>query len=188
MALRKACFLDRDGVLIEEENYLSDPEKARLCKGAGQALLRLREAGYALVVVSNQSGVARGYFTMKEVEAVQSRIAELLAKEGASIDAWYNCPHHPKGKVEGFAIDCECRKPNPGMILRAAKEMSLDIASSILIGDKLSDIEAGLNAGCKACALVLSGHGSEQDLNADAAKKAILASGIDEAASKLLSS
>ena len=184
--LRKACFLDRDGVLIEEENYLSDPARARLCDGVVKALARLHASGYLLVVVSNQSGVARGYFTMRAVEAVQSRIAKLLAGRGVVVDAWYNCPHHPEGSVPELAIDCECRKPKPGMLLKAAQDLGIDLKASFMIGDRLSDIEAAFNAGCPAAALVATGHGSEQDLSNPVFKRAVLARNASDAVEQLL--
>ena len=161
-ALKKAFFLDRDGVLIEEANYLKDPDKVKLIPGVPAALRRVREAGFLVIVVSNQSGVARGYFTENEVLAVQARINEILSVEGAAVDDYFNCPHHPAGSVPSYAKDCECRKPSPGMILEAAKKYGIDISASFLVGDKLSDIEAGKAAGCLKSVLVKTGHGLEE--------------------------
>ncbi len=186
MALRRACFLDRDGVVIEEENYLSDPGRVRLCAGVVQALKDLRAADYLLVVVSNQAGIARGLFSMKALEAVQARVDKLLKAEGIIIDGWYNCPHHPKGTVPEYSKDCECRKPRPGMLLQAAKDLSLKMDRCFMIGDKVSDIEAGFNAGCRSAALVLTGHGKEQNLSATIMKRAIVADNISGAVEKLL--
>jgi D-glycero-D-manno-heptose 1,7-bisphosphate phosphatase len=118
MSARKACFLDRDGVIIEEENYLSDPAKARLCPGAAEALKLLREAGYLLVVVSNQSGVARGYFTMKEVEAVRERIESLLAEARAGVDAWYHCRTIPRGRFRSSRSTAIAANPSPDSCFR----------------------------------------------------------------------
>ena len=160
----KACFLDRDGVIIEDENYLFEPEKVRLCPGVPEAIRKMREAGYRIVVVSNQSGIARGYFTEQDLAAVEKRIDECLLQHGVSVDRWYYCCHHKKGVVPQYAIACSCRKPEPGMLLKAAEEMNLDLRQSVIIGDKISDVEAGLRAGCRAAALVRTGHGSEQDL------------------------
>jgi D-glycero-D-manno-heptose 1,7-bisphosphate phosphatase len=188
MALRKACFLDRDGVVIEEENYISDPARVRLCAGVVPALKKLRAADWLLVVVSNQAGIARGLFGPKALEAVQTRIDKLLKAEGVIIDAWYNCPHHPKGSVQEFAVDCECRKPKPGMLLQAAKEHGIDLKKSVIIGDKISDVEAGFNAGCKKAALVLTGHGAEQNMSATILKRAVVAADVGEAVAKLLES
>jgi len=182
----RACFLDRDGVIIEDVNYLSDPGHAKLCPGVAEALNLLRKNGYKLIVVSNQSGVARGYFTMKAVEAVQMRIEKLLKKEDAAIDAWYNCPHLPEGKVKEFAVDCDCRKPKPGLLLRAAKEHSLEIPQSFMIGDKIRDLEAGFNAGCKRAALVLTGNDKDQVVPEAFKARVVVAGNILEAVGKLL--
>ena len=186
MALRRACFLDRDGVVIEEENYISDPGKVRLCEGIAPAIKALQAADYLVVVVSNQSGVARGLFTMKALEAVQARVEKLLRAEGVVVDAWYNCPHHPKGTVPEYSIDCDCRKPRPGMLLKAVKDLSLKIDRCLMIGDKTSDIEAGFNAGCRTAALVMTGHGAEQNLSATILKRAIIADNVSDAVDKLL--
>ena len=161
----KACFLDRDGVIIEEENYLFDPDKVRLCKGVPEAIRKMREAGYKIVVVSNQSGIARGYFTESDLQAVEKRIDECLQEQDVFVDRWYYCFHHPKGCTAPYAIPCKCRKPEPGMLLQAAADMDLDLRQSVMIGDKTSDVEAGLRAGCRAAALVRTGHGSEQDIS-----------------------
>lgn len=187
--MKKAFFLDRDGVIIEEENYLSDPAKARLCSGCGEALKLIRKAGYAIVAVSNQSGIARGYFNMGDLKAVEDRINALLAECGASVDAWYYCPHlpSPKGKIDGFAIECDCRKPAPGLILKAAKELSIDISKSFLIGDKISDIESAKKAGCLNSAMVLTGHGAEQETDSHILKNTVIADNILDAVKKLLS-
>jgi len=159
----RACFLDRDGVLIHEENYLADPAKARLIPGAAEAVKLAHEQGYKVIVVSNQSGIARGYFTMAQLKAVEARIDELLAAEGAALDANYYCCHHPKGSVPELAVDCDCRKPKPGMLLQAERDFDVDPAHSFMIGDKTDDLNAGFAAGCAAAALVRTGHGSEQD-------------------------
>jgi D-glycero-D-manno-heptose 1,7-bisphosphate phosphatase len=156
---RPACFLDRDGVLIEEVNYLASPGQVALIKGAAEALRKLRAAGHVIIVVTNQAGVAKGYFREDIIPAVHSRIHELLADGGASVDGFYYCPHHPSGKVREYSVECSCRKPEPGMILRAASELNVDLASSFMIGDKISDLEAAANAGCRAAALVRTGHG-----------------------------
>ena len=162
--MNKACFFDRDGVLIEEEHYISDPDKVRLCKYVPDAIRLMRDNGYKIIVVSNQSGIARGYFTREQLRAVEERIGTLLEKENASIDGVYYCFHHKKGSLTEYAIDCECRKPAPGMLLEAARDFHLDLSQSFIIGDKTSDIQAGINAGCRAQALVRTGHGSEQDI------------------------
>lgn len=166
MPNKKACFLDRDGCLIEEENYLSDPAKVRLCPGVPEALRLLEKKGYLRIVVSNQSGIARGYFSRDQLHAVERRINELLAEYGVRIDAWYYCPHHAeKSILPEYALDCGCRKPKPGMLLRAAEDFSLDIKQCVMIGDRITDIQAGRNAGCRAEALVRTGYGASEDLS-----------------------
>ena len=162
--MRKACFFDRDGVIIEEADYISDPSLVRLCPFAADAIRAMHDAGRLVIVVSNQSGIARGYFTEADLRAVEARMNELLAEAGVKIDAAYYCFHHKKGIVPEYAIDCDCRKPKPGMLLRAAKDLDIDLAASFMIGDKESDLEAGLNAGCCGVALVRRGHGVHQNI------------------------
>lgn len=161
--MNNAFFLDRDGVIIEEEHYLSDPAKVRLCPGCAEAFRQISAAGFRIIVTSNQSGVARGYFTFAEIAAVERRIEELLTGAGAPLpDAWYYCPHHTKGSVAEYVRDCDCRKPRPGMLIRAAEEHAISLPSSVMIGDKLSDLRAAFAAGCRHAALVMTGHGSDQ--------------------------
>ena len=161
--MNKTFFLDRDGVIIEDENYLADPAKVRLCPGCAEAFRQIADAGYQIIVTSNQSGIARGYFSWKEVKAVETHIEELLAMEGAPKPAaWYYCPHHPKGTVPEYAMECNCRKPKPGLLLQAGREHEVDFQHSYMIGDKLSDLKAAFAAGCRSAALVLTGHGGEQ--------------------------
>lgn len=161
--MNNAFFLDRDGVIIEEEHYLSDPAKVRLCPGCAEAFRQISAAGFRIIVTSNQSGVARGYFTFAEIAAVERRIEELLTGAGAPLpDAWYYCPHHTKGSVAEYVRDCDCRKPRPGMLIRAAEEHAISLPGSVMIGDKLSDLRAAFAAGCRHAALVMTGHGSEQ--------------------------
>ena len=160
--MKKAFFLDRDGVIIEERNYLSDPGQVALCSGAAEAIRTMRQAGYLVIAVSNQSGVARGYFTREQLKAVEHRIDALLEAGGARIDAWYYCMHHKKGIIPEFTCDCDCRKPRPGLFLQAAKDYDIDLADSFMIGDKVSDILAARNARCRNAVLVLTGHGSEE--------------------------
>lgn len=150
---RAAVFLDRDGTIIEERGYLADPAGAVLENKAAEGLRAMAAMGYALVVVSNQSGIARGYFTSDSAEAVNRRIADLLAREGVDILAWYFCPHGP-------ADGCRCRKPLPGMLEQAAREHDLDLPNSFVIGDKRVDVELALAAGCVGI-LVETGYGRE---------------------------
>ena len=162
--MRQACFFDRDGVIIEEADYIHDPALVRLCPFAAEAVRAMHDAGRLVIVVSNQSGIARGYFTEADLKAVDARMNELLAAEGAHVDATYYCDHHKKGIIPEYAIDCDCRKPKPGLFLRAAKDLDIDLANSFMIGDKESDLEAGINAGCKGVALVRTGHGVHQNI------------------------
>ena len=164
--MNKVFFLDRDGVIIEDKNYLSSPDQVVLCKGTVSAFRKIREAGYGIVVVSNQSGIARGYFTENDLKKVEKRIEELLEQSGAPVpDRWYYCPHHVKGSVPEFSFECDCRKPKPGLFLQAKRELGIDCANSVVIGDKLSDLEGGFSAGCGKGVLVLTGHGKEQELS-----------------------
>ena len=163
--MRKAFFLDRDGVINEEVDYLHRPEDVVLIAGLGDAIRKIHEAGYLAIVVSNQSGVARGMYGMNDVKAVENRICELLKQKGNEVpDAFYYCPHHKNGTVAEFAIDCDCRKPKPGMFLQAVREWNIDAARSYMIGDRLTDLHAGRSAGCAEGVLVLTGYGkNEQD-------------------------
>lgn len=154
-------FLDRDGTICEEVNYLGDPALVRLLPGAAEGIAMFNAAQIPVVLVTNQAGVARGYFTEEDVRLVNARLLELLAADGASIDAVYHCPHHPEKGAGEYLVDCDCRKPAPGMLLRAAEELGLDVSKSYMLGDKDSDILAGRNAGCAGSALVATGYGEE---------------------------
>jgi D-glycero-D-manno-heptose 1,7-bisphosphate phosphatase len=150
---RPAVFLDRDGTIIEDVPYLSDPAQIRLLPGAADALLRLSAGGFACVLVTNQSGVGRGMFPEERVHAVHSALVQALSREGASLDRVYYCIEPPASE-DPSAIDHPDRKPGPGMLLRAASELGLDLARSWMVGDKISDVLAGLNAGCLGSILV----------------------------------
>ncbi|MGY4707723.1 D-glycero-beta-D-manno-heptose 1,7-bisphosphate 7-phosphatase [Candidatus Bipolaricaulota sp. J31] len=140
--MRKAVFLDRDGVVIRQvEGYLDDPEEVELLPGAARAIKRLREAGFAVVVVTNQAGIGHGRLTEGTLAEIHRRLAEELSREGAALDGIYHCPHTPEDR-------CPCRKPAPGMLLRAAEELGLDLTRSYMVGDMTTDIEAGKRAGC----------------------------------------
>jgi len=139
----KAVFLDRDGTLNINTGYVGDPRDVRLTDSAAQGVKLLGDAGFATIVVSNQSGIARGYFSASDADAVDARIRELLAQTGAAITATYRCPHLPDSR-------CDCRKPKPGMLLRAAADLNIDLASSWIVGDRLLDVEAGNAAGCRS--------------------------------------
>ena len=141
-APRAAAFLDRDGTIIDDVHYIATPELVVLRAGAADAIARLNRAGMPVIIVTNQSGIARGLFSREEYEGVASRMAELLAREGAHVDATYVCPHHPE-----FGGACECRKPGTLLFRRAAKEHHLDLARSIYIGDRWRDVAPGVTLG-----------------------------------------
>lgn len=153
-----AVFLDRDGTLNEDPGYLGDPEKVTLYPGTGKALALLqKQLGLKLIVISNQSGIARGLVLPENVEAVNNKINELLSPEDARIDAFYYCPYHPQfSELE----KCSCRKPSPEMVLKAAIELNIDLSCSYFIGDAVSDIQCGINAGLKTV-LVKTGYGTD---------------------------
>ncbi len=152
--MTKACFLDRDGVINEEVDYLWEPEKVAIIPGVPEALNVLRDAGFLTVVVTNQAGVARGLYEEKDILRVHHRIQQLLREAGAKIDSFYYCPHHPD-----FTGDCPCRKPNPGMFLKAKREHNIVLSQSFMVGDRMSDINAARAAGCETAYLVKTGYG-----------------------------
>lgn len=156
--LRKACFLDRDGVVNVDVGYLHRAEDFVFVPGTVSALCRLQAAGWALVVVSNQSGIARGYFAEADYQRVTGHMRAALAAAGIRLDAVLHCPHLPGAQVPAYAQVCACRKPAPGMLLQAAATLGLDLPASVLVGDKASDIAAGRAAGVGHCVLVESGH------------------------------
>jgi len=145
----KAIFLDRDGTLIEDPGYLNHPEQVKLLEGVAEALIELRAMGYMLIVVSNQSAVARGVVSEKDLGEIHNRLRQLLTERGAYLDQIYYCPYHPDGVIPKYRKESDWRKPNPGMLLAAADEMDIDLSQSWSIGDSSRDVEAGLRAGCK---------------------------------------
>lgn len=160
-AQRAAVFLDRDGTLNEEVDFLTDPDELVLVPGAGAAVRALNDAGLAAVVVTNQSGIARGLLDEAGLARIHARLAELLAAQGARIDAWYFCPHHPDEGAPPYRGPCECRKPAPGMLVRAARELGLDLRRSWVVGDSLRDLEAGAALGVPGV-LVATGKGERE--------------------------
>jgi len=156
----RAVFLDKDGTLIEDVPYNVDPDLIRLTTGAETGLRSLHQAGYELIVISNQAGVAHGYFPEQALLAVEAQLRYLLAEIGVPLAGFYYCPHHPEGKVPGYKISCSCRKPEPGLIIRAAKDRRVDLTLSWFIGDILNDVEAGRRAGCQT---VLINNGNETE-------------------------
>jgi D,D-heptose 1,7-bisphosphate phosphatase len=154
----KAIFLDCDGTLIEDHGYINHPDQVMLLAGVTDALVELRAMGYKLVVVSNQSGVARGIVTEKALAQIHSRLKKLLAEKNVSLDRIYYCPYHPDGVVEKYRKESDDRKPAPGMLLTAAKKMRIDLNQSWMIGDSDCDIEAGSQAGCRTILINYSAH------------------------------
>lgn len=155
-----AVFLDRDGTIIQEAEYLSDPAGVELLPGAADGILALRDAGYRVVVTSNQSGVARGYFDEDAVQRVNQRVQYLLEQSGAGLDGVYYCPHYADGEVAPYNRACDCRKPEPGMLLAAARDLDLDLSQSWVVGDKAADIAFGARQGLRTV-LVMTGYGRE---------------------------
>lgn len=171
----EAVFLDRDGVINEEVNYLGKPDELFLLPGAASAIRKLNQKGIKVIAVTNQSGVARGYFREEAVSEVHKQLAHLLAKEGAYLDAIYYCPHHPEAPLDRYRKNCSCRKPRPGMLETAAHDFGLDLSNCYLVGDKMLDIEAGALVNCRTI-LVLTGYGEaelrkEKTLHPDAVAK-----------------
>jgi D-glycero-D-manno-heptose 1,7-bisphosphate phosphatase len=145
----KAVFVDRDGTLNVNTGYVGDPALVTLVPGAGDGVRLLAQAGYAVVVISNQSGIARGYFSEAAADAVDARVRELLSAQGAPIAAMYRCPHWPPERRPSGVPECECRKPKPGLLLRAAADLEIALDRSWMIGDRLLDMQAGYAAGCR---------------------------------------
>lgn len=166
MKINTAIFLDRDGTINEEVGHLDNLEKLKLYDNAAEAIRLINESGMKAVVITNQSGVARGYFTEELVKTAHRQIQDLLKQQGAFIDAFYYCPHHPTEGLEEYVQACSCRKPEPGMLITASRDLNIDLLRSYMVGDILKDIQAGKNAGTKSV-LVKSGHGLktlEEDL------------------------
>ncbi len=154
----KAIFLDRDNTLIEDAGYINSPEQVKLLDGVAGALIELKALGYKLVVVTNQSAVARGIITEKVLGAIHNRLKQLLTEKKAYLDRIYYCPYHPDGVVAKYRKKSDFRKPNPGMLLKAAEEMDIDLGQSWCVGNSISDMEAGLRAGCKTILIDLPSH------------------------------
>lgn len=159
--MEKIVFMDRDGTINEEVNYLFRSEDMKLLPGAARAIGRLNRAGFRVVVATNQAGVARGYYTEEDVRRLHRYMNEELEKEGAHIDRFFFCPHHPQAGLGPYRTDCECRKPKPGLLRMAEQEYEVDKAHSYMIGDKLADVQAGQSYGVTGI-LVGTGYGKEE--------------------------
>jgi D-glycero-D-manno-heptose 1,7-bisphosphate phosphatase len=159
--LRKAIFFDRDGTLLVETGYLSHPSLVRPYHFTAEALRLAKEAGFFLVVVTNQSGIARGLLKEDELEAIHERMNRLLAEDGAGVDAIYYCPHHPMSTLPDYCARCECRKPDTGMGEKAISQYGIDPARSYVVGDKVTDFLFGRNLGATPC-LVRTGYGDTE--------------------------
>lgn len=157
---KPAFFLDRDGTVCEEVGYLSQVKDLRLIPGSAQAIRRIREAGWKAVIISNQSGVARGYLSEETVLTIHAALRKMLQHQGAEIDGIYYCPHHPQGNPP-YNINCRCRKPESGMLLKAAEELHIDLKKSIVIGDKYSDVLTAQRLNIPGI-LVLTGFGKSE--------------------------
>jgi D-glycero-D-manno-heptose 1,7-bisphosphate phosphatase len=158
--LRRAVFLDRDGTLNVDSGYVSRAQDVELIEYAAEGAKMLADSGYMLVIASNQSGIARGIMTQAQADAVDERLFALLQQRGVRVQAFYRCPHLLEGSIPEFAIECDCRKPKPGMLVQAARELGIDLAASWMIGDGARDVEAGLAAGCRAILLSPNGAGA----------------------------
>lgn len=158
--MKPAVFLDRDGTIVRDVHHLADAARLELLPGAAEAIARLSDAGLACVVVSNQSAIGRGLLTHEGLAVIHEAFCRMLAGRGASIDGWYYCPAAPS-TADRLTIDHPDRKPAPGMLLRAARELGLDVGASYMVGDMVSDVLAGRNAGCRASLLVRTGQGGD---------------------------
>ena len=151
--MNKAIFIDKDGTLLKDVSYNADPSKIELYEGAVDALKQLNKLGFIFIVITNQPGIALGYFTEDKVEGIKNKIADLMKENDLELSGLYYCPHHPDGTVSELKINCSCRKPSPGLLLKAAEELEVDLSHSWMIGDILDDVEAGRAAGCKGILL-----------------------------------
>jgi D-glycero-D-manno-heptose 1,7-bisphosphate phosphatase len=161
--MRRAVFLDKDGTLVEDQPPNTDPSRVRFCRDAGTALRLLARAGYALVIVTNQGGIAQGRCEETDVRRMLNYLERRLADEGVTLDGCYYCPHHPDGTVAPYAVPCLCRKPHPGLLLHASRDLHIELTESWMVGDILHDVEAGQSAGCRTV-LLNNGHETEWQL------------------------
>lgn len=162
--MTKAVFLDRDGTVIQGAPFISSPEELVLLPRSAGALRLFKKRGFRVIITTNQSGIARGYFTEGRLNEIHERLLEMLSQEGAIVDAIYYCPHLPEGKIREYSIECQCRKPRSGMLLQAAREHGISLRDSFMIGDTPVDILAGKGAGCKT--VLIKNHGKEIEMTA----------------------
>lgn len=153
MGKNKAIFLDRDGTINIDKGYLFKKEDFEFEENSIEALKRFIKLNFILIIVTNQSGIGRGYYTENDVEILNEYLIDYLLKKGIEIKKIYYCPHHPKEGTGNYKKECECRKPNPGMLLKGIKEFNIDISKSYMVGDKISDVIAGLKSGLKSVLL-----------------------------------
>lgn len=163
----KAVFLDRDGVINAEKGYVHRIEEFEILPGVPQAIGLLKDAGFLVIVVTNQSGVARGYYSLETVHSLHRHLDTELAAFGTHVDAYYVCPHHPEHGIGDLKVACTCRKPMPGMLEQAAVDFGIDLSASYMIGDKSTDVAAGLAAGCRPVFLETSSGGPEEGIADD---------------------
>ena len=171
----KAVFLDRDDTVLNDPGYLSDPAGVELLPGVDQAIIDLRNAGYKIVLVTNQSGIARGMFDEAMLEKIHSELRRQLVNRGAILDAIFYCPFHPEGKVEKYAKESDLRKPGPGMLHQAAEQLNIDLSQSWMVGDSERDVEAGKRAGCEKTVLLTGTDDTDKKSQADFIVKDLLA-------------
>lgn len=158
----KAVFIDRDDTILNDPGYITSPGQLQLLPGVVQALSQLKKLGYLIFIVTNQSGVARGYITEQQLEDIHRQLKNMLATQGAGVDGIYHCPYHPDGSVEAYAVESELRKPQPGMLLKAKDEYDIDLTASWMIGDSYRDIQAGKAAGCRTIMVDVPGKTREK--------------------------
>lgn len=158
--MNKAVFFDKDGTLVEDVPYNANPERIELCPGVPEALRLLQQERFKIAVVSNQAGIAYGYFNETDLEEIKNSLQYRLEKYGVHLSGFYYCPHHINGVISRYAIRCNCRKPAPGLLFRAAADLSVDLSRSWMVGDILHDVESGNRAGCRT-ALINNGNETE---------------------------
>jgi D-glycero-D-manno-heptose 1,7-bisphosphate phosphatase len=162
--MNKAIFIDKDGTLIPDIPYNINPALITLQPGVEDGLLQLKNQGFLLILISNQAGIAHGYFKEAAMIQVQNKITQLLKPHRINLNGFYYCPHHPDGNIKDYRVNCFCRKPQPGLLLRAARDSNIDLKKSWMIGDILNDVEAGKRAGCKTV-LIKNGNETEWLMN-----------------------